>query len=118
MRWSSSCDDGFRICISSARDAFLRDAVHTASLHTQGLRWEPFEVQSTLDIHRIAEEGVAAALKYKSGKPSSQDDDQRITWMRSSSSGRRSFRTGEFLSTLKSISLPSKSTPLRQKPRC
>jgi len=41
----------------------------------------------TQEMHRIAEEGVAAHWKYKSGKPASEDDDQRIAWMRSSSNG-------------------------------
>src|SRR5258705_238528 len=43
---------------------------------------QPFEVQiRTQEMHRIAEEGVAAHWKYKDGKPA-QEDDQRITWMR------------------------------------
>ena len=44
---------------------------------------QPLEVQiRTQEMHRIAEEGVAAHWKYKGGKPGSEDDDQRITWMR------------------------------------
>ena len=57
----------------------LYQSLHTTVLHSG----QPFEVQiRTQDMHRIAEEGVAAHWKYKSGKPSSEDDDQRITWMR------------------------------------
>src|SRR6184192_3965169 len=57
----------------------LYQSLHTTLLHSG----QPFEVQiRTQDMHRVAEEGVAAHWKYKSGKPSSEDDDQRITWMR------------------------------------
>jgi GTP pyrophosphokinase len=57
----------------------LYQSLHTTVLHGG----QPFEVQiRTQEMHRIAEEGVAAHWKYKSGKPGSEDDDQRITWMR------------------------------------
>ena len=57
----------------------LYQSLHTTVLHSS----QPFEVQiRTQEMHRIAEEGVAAHWKYKSGKPGSEDDDQRITWMR------------------------------------
>ncbi len=64
---------------------------------------QPFEVQiRTQEMHRIAEEGVAAHWKYKSGKPSSEDDDQRITWMRQLIEWSQELQEpGEFLSTLK-----------------
>src|SRR5207245_10270834 len=53
-------------------------------------------------MHRIAEEGVAAHWKYKSGKPASEDDDQRITWMRQLIEWSQELQEpGEFLSTLK-----------------
>jgi guanosine-3',5'-bis(diphosphate) 3'-pyrophosphohydrolase len=56
----------------------------------------------TQEMHRIAEEGVAAHWKYKSGKPGSEDDDQRITWMRQLIEWSQELQEpGEFLSTLK-----------------
>ncbi len=64
---------------------------------------QPFEVQiRTQDMHRIAEEGVAAHWKYKSGRPASEDDDQRIAWMRQLIEWSQELQEpGEFLSTLK-----------------
>src|SRR4029077_11180758 len=48
------------------------------------------------------EEGVAAHWKYKSGKPGTEDDDQRITWMRQLIEWSQELQEpGEFLSTLK-----------------
>ena len=53
-------------------------------------------------MHRIAEEGVAAHWKYKDGKPVSDDDDQRIAWMRQLIEWSQEMQEpGEFLSTLK-----------------
>jgi guanosine-3',5'-bis(diphosphate) 3'-pyrophosphohydrolase len=77
----------------------LYQSLHTTVLHGG----QPFEVQiRTQDMHRIAEEGVAAHWKYKSGKPASEDDDQRITWMRQLIEWSQELQEpGEFLSTLK-----------------
>src|SRR5436305_3976756 len=77
----------------------LYQSLHTTLLHSG----QPYEVQiRTQDMHRIAEEGVAAHWKYKSGKPSSEDDDQRITWMRQLIEWSQELQEpGEFLSTLK-----------------
>src|SRR6202171_2849962 len=77
----------------------LYQSLHTTVLHGG----QPFEVQiRTQEMHRIAEEGVAARWKYKSGKPGSEDDDQRITWMRQLIEWSQELQEpGEFLSTLK-----------------
>src|SRR6202140_1370462 len=77
----------------------LYQSLHTTVLHSS----QPFEVQiRTQEMHRIAEEGVAAHWKYKSGKPTSEDDDQRITWMRQLIEWSQELQEpGEFLSTLK-----------------
>src|ERR1700676_4148978 len=77
----------------------LYQSLHTSVLHSS----QPFEVQiRTQEMHRIAEEGVAAHWKYKSGKPASEDDDQRITWMRQLIEWSQELQEpGEFLSTLK-----------------
>ena len=77
----------------------LYQSLHTTVLHSG----QSFEVQiRTQDMHRIAEEGVAAHWKYKSGKPGSEDDDKRIAWMRQLIEWSQELQEpGEFLSTLK-----------------
>src|SRR3979490_2864273 len=76
----------------------LYQSLHTTVIHSG----QPFEVQiRTQEMHRIAEEGVAAHWKYKDGKPE-QEDDQRITWMRQLIEWSQELEEpGEFLSTLK-----------------
>jgi guanosine-3',5'-bis(diphosphate) 3'-pyrophosphohydrolase len=77
----------------------LYQSLHTTVLHGG----QAFEVQiRTQDMHRIAEEGVAAHWKYKGGKAASEDDDQRISWMRQLIEWSQELQEpGEFLSTLK-----------------
>src|SRR5258708_27166392 len=74
------------------------------SLHTTVLQGgQAFEMQiRTQEMHRLAEEGVAAHWKYKGGKPASDDDDQRIAWMRQLIEWSQELQEpGEFLTTLK-----------------
>ena len=77
----------------------LYQSLHTTVIHNG----QPFEIQiRTQEMHRIAEEGVAAHWKYKDGKPVSTGDDQRITWMRQLIEWSQELQEpGEFLSTLK-----------------
>ncbi len=77
----------------------LYQSLHTTVIHGG----QPFEVQiRTQEMHRIAEEGVAAHWKYKDGRPVSNDDDQRIAWMRQLIEWSQELQEpGEFLSTLK-----------------
>ncbi|HUN63254.1 MAG TPA: bifunctional (p)ppGpp synthetase/guanosine-3',5'-bis(diphosphate) 3'-pyrophosphohydrolase [Candidatus Sulfotelmatobacter sp.] len=77
----------------------LYQSLHTTVIHGG----QPFEVQiRTQDMHRIAEEGVAAHWKYKDGRPVSNDDDQRIAWMRQLIEWSQELQEpSEFLSTLK-----------------
>jgi len=57
----------------------LYQSLHTTVIHTG----QAFEVQiRTQEMHRIAEQGVAAHWKYKDGKSVAGGDDQRIVWMR------------------------------------
>ncbi|HEY1241072.1 MAG TPA: bifunctional (p)ppGpp synthetase/guanosine-3',5'-bis(diphosphate) 3'-pyrophosphohydrolase [Bryobacteraceae bacterium] len=75
------------------------------SLHTSvvGPHGQTFEVQIRTDeMHRVAEEGIAAHWKYKEGRKGPADDDQRITWLRHLVEWQRDMQDpGEFMSTLK-----------------
>jgi GTP pyrophosphokinase len=76
------------------------------SLHTtvMGEAGHQFEVQiRTEDMHRIAEEGIAAHWKYKAGgSPISARDEQRLAWVRQLVEWQREMTDpNEFLSTLK-----------------
>jgi GTP diphosphokinase / guanosine-3',5'-bis(diphosphate) 3'-diphosphatase len=77
----------------------LYQSLHTTVIHGG----QPFEVQiRTQEMHRIAEEGVAAHWKYKDAKPDSSEDDQRIMWMRQLIEWSQEMQEpGEFLTTLK-----------------
>jgi guanosine-3',5'-bis(diphosphate) 3'-pyrophosphohydrolase len=75
------------------------------SLHTSvvGPHGQTFEVQiRTEEMHRIAEEGIAAHWKYKEGRKGPAADDQRITWLRHLVEWQRDMQDpAEFMSTLK-----------------
>ena len=56
----------------------------------------------TEEMHRIAEEGIAAHWKYKEGSKGPAADDQRIAWLRHLVEWQRDMQDpGEFMSTLK-----------------
>lgn len=76
----------------------LYQSLHTTVIHGG----QPFEVQiRTHQMHRIAEQGVAAHWRYKDGTNPSEDD-QRVVWMRQLIEWAREMREpAEFLSTLK-----------------
>jgi GTP pyrophosphokinase len=76
------------------------------SLHTSlmGPGGQPFEVQiRTEEMHRIAEEGIAAHWKYKEGNiRSGQQEEERIAWLRHLLDWVQEMRDSrDFLSTLK-----------------
>ena len=75
------------------------------SLHTSviGPGGQPFEVQiRTEEMHRIAEDGIAAHWKYKEGNKHAVEDDQQIAWLRQLVEWQREMHDpGEFMSTLK-----------------
>jgi GTP pyrophosphokinase len=55
-------------------------SLHTSVISEHGM---PFEVQiRTIEMHRMAEEGVAAHWKYKEGRAITQRDDRYFQWMR------------------------------------
>src|ERR1700690_2413621 len=61
------------------------------------------EVQiRTEEMHRLAEEGIAAHWKYKEGRKGPGVDDQRVTWLRQLVEWQHEMHDpGEFMSTLK-----------------
>ena len=76
------------------------------SLHTtvMGEGGHQFEVQiRTEEMHRVAEEGIAAHWKYKAGgSPVNAKDEQRLAWVRQIVEWQRDMTDpNEFLSTLK-----------------
>ena len=75
------------------------------SLHTSviGPGGRSFEVQIRTDeMHRLAEEGIAAHWKYKEGRKGPGADDQRIKWLRQLVEWQQEMHDpGEFISTLK-----------------
>jgi GTP diphosphokinase / guanosine-3',5'-bis(diphosphate) 3'-diphosphatase len=78
----------------------LYQSLHTSVIGPGGFA---FEVQiRTQEMHRIAEEGIAAHWKYKEGSKGPGDDDQRIAWLRQLVEWQREMRDAtDFMSTLK-----------------
>ncbi len=55
-------------------------SLHTSVISEHGL---PFEVQiRTVEMHRMAEEGIAAHWKYKEGRVGDQRDERYFQWLR------------------------------------
>ena len=75
------------------------------SLHTSVIaKGQPFEVQiRTAEMHRVAEEGIAAHWKYKDGKLVADNrEDQRVSWLRHLVEWQQEMKDPtDFLSTLK-----------------
>jgi GTP pyrophosphokinase len=75
-------------------------SLHTTLIAPGG---HQFEVQiRTEDMHRIAEEGIAAHWKYKAGETVSAKDEERLAWVRQMMEWQREMTDpNEFMSTLK-----------------
>jgi GTP diphosphokinase / guanosine-3',5'-bis(diphosphate) 3'-diphosphatase len=75
------------------------------SLHTSviGRNGQPFEIQiRTQEMHRIAEEGIAAHWKYKEGKLGPVEGEEQFRWLRQLIESQRDISDPrEFLSNLK-----------------
>src|ERR687894_744072 len=66
--------------IATPRDNLYR-SLHTSVIGPKG---QPFEIQiRTEEMHRTAEEGVAAHWKYKEGRRGAREDDEAFQWLRS-----------------------------------
>ncbi len=88
----------FKDYIAMPRPNLYR-SLHTTVIHAG----QPFEVQiRTQQMHRITEQGVAAHWRYKDGTRISDEDDQRIVWMRQLVEWAQEMQEpSDFLSTLK-----------------
>jgi guanosine-3',5'-bis(diphosphate) 3'-pyrophosphohydrolase len=84
--------------IAIPRNNFYK-SLHTTVISEKG---HAFEVQiRTEDMHKMAEEGIAAHWKYKDG-PVSARDEQRLAWLRQVVEWQRDIKNSkEFLATLK-----------------
>jgi len=84
--------------IAIPRNNFYK-SLHTTVISEKG---HAFEVQiRTEDMHKMAEEGIAAHWKYKDG-PVSARDEQRLAWLRQVVEWQRDIKnSNEFLATLK-----------------
>ena len=75
------------------------------SLHTTviGPKGDPVEIQiRTREMHRVAEEGIAAHWKYKEGRSSLDPTDQSFVWLRQLMEWQRELKDSkEFLDTLR-----------------
>ena len=78
----------------------LYQSLHTTLIAEGG---HQFEVQiRTEDMHRVAEEGIAAHWKYKASDSVSAKDEQRLAWIRQMLEWQREMTDpNEFMSTLK-----------------
>ena len=78
----------------------LYQSLHTTLIADGG---HQFEVQiRTEDMHRVAEEGIAAHWKYKASDNVSAKDEQRLAWVRQLMEWQREMTDpNEFMSTLK-----------------
>ncbi len=80
-------------------------SLHTSVIGSGGVA---FEVQiRTEEMHRVAEEGIAAHWKYKEGRRGEGPDEQQIAWLRQLVEWQREMGDpGEFMSTLKADLYP------------
>jgi len=92
----------------------MYQSLHTSVIESRG---QHFEVQiRTQDMHRVAEEGIAAHWKYKSGKGLNQKDDQRFLWLRHLVEWQQEMQDpSDFLSTLKIDLYPEEVYTFTQK---
>jgi guanosine-3',5'-bis(diphosphate) 3'-pyrophosphohydrolase len=78
----------------------MYQSLHTTVIGSDG---RPFEIQiRTGEMHKIAEEGIAAHWKYKEGKLEKDKDDKRFMWLRHLLEWQREVKDpNQFLSNLK-----------------
>jgi GTP diphosphokinase / guanosine-3',5'-bis(diphosphate) 3'-diphosphatase len=78
----------------------MYQSLHSTVIHSSG---HPFEIQiRTHDMHKVAEEGIAAHWKYKEGRILENSDDTRFKWLRDLMDMQKEIKDPlQFLSNLK-----------------
>lgn len=78
----------------------MYQSLHSTVIHSSGL---PFEIQiRTHDMHKVAEEGIAAHWKYKEGRMLDDTEDTRFKWLRDLMDMQKEVKDPlQFLSNLK-----------------
>ena len=78
----------------------MYQSIHTSVIGPQG---QPFEVQiRTVEMHQLAEEGIAAHWKYKMGRGVNDKDEKLFLWLRHLVEWQQEMQDpSDFLSTLK-----------------
>ena len=78
----------------------MYQSLHSTVIHSSG---HPFEIQiRTHDMHKVAEEGIAAHWKYKEGRILDNIDDTRFKWLRDLMDMQKEVKDPlQFLSNLK-----------------
>jgi GTP diphosphokinase / guanosine-3',5'-bis(diphosphate) 3'-diphosphatase len=78
----------------------MYQSLHTAVIGPQGAR---IEIQiRTHEMHKVAEEGIAAHWKYKEGGTVQEADDKRFTWLRQLLEWQRDLKDDkEFIESVK-----------------
>jgi len=78
----------------------MYQSLHSTVIHSTGL---PFEIQiRTHDMHKVAEEGIAAHWKYKEGRMFDDTEDTRFKWLRDLMDMQKEVKDPlQFLSNLK-----------------
>lgn len=78
----------------------MYQSLHSTVIHSSG---HPFEIQiRTHDMHKVAEEGIAAHWKYKEGRILDNTDDTRFKWLRDLMDMQKEIKDPlQFLSNLK-----------------
>jgi len=78
----------------------MYQSLHTSAIGPQGAR---IEIQiRTHEMHKVAEEGIAAHWKYKEGETLQEADDKRFTWLRQLLEWQRDLKDDrEFIESVK-----------------
>jgi len=78
----------------------MYQSLHTSAIGPQGARIET-QIR-THEMHKVAEEGIAAHWKYKEGEALQEADDKRFTWLRQLLEWQRDLKDDrEFIESVK-----------------